>query len=58
VDTHRVNGMCAHIGGGPQLKDVIVRVASEALWRKLGKIIKRLGRLVKLKLSTCPKVGT
>jgi len=58
VDTHRVNGMCAHIGGGLQLKDVIVQVAFEALWKKLGKIIKRLGRLVKLELTTCPKAET
>jgi hypothetical protein len=41
-----------------QLKDVVVRVASEALWKKLGKIIKMLGRLVELKLSVRLKAGT
>jgi hypothetical protein len=30
------------------LKDVVVQATFEALWKKLGKIIERLGRLVKL----------
>ncbi len=40
--------VCTHIKGSPQLKDVVVQTTFEVLWRKLGKIIKRLGRLVEL----------
>ncbi len=40
--------MCGHIKGGLQLKDVIVQAMFEAMWRKLGKIIERLGILVEL----------
>jgi hypothetical protein len=39
MDTHRFNG-------GVQLNDVIIQIMFEPLWRKLEKIIERLGRLV------------
>jgi len=40
--------VCTHIGGSLQLKDMVIQTTFETLWRKVGKIIKRLGRLVKL----------
>ncbi len=49
MDTHEVEGMCAHaLKGYLQLKDGVVQIVFEMLWKKLGKIIKRLGRLVEL----------
>jgi hypothetical protein len=30
------------------LKDVLIQATSEVMWKKMGKIIKRLGRLVEL----------
>jgi hypothetical protein len=49
MDTHGVEGMCAHaLNGYLQLKDGVVQIVFEALWKKLGKIIERLGRSVEL----------
>ncbi len=47
--------MCTHNKGGLQSKDVVVTTASKALWKKLGKIIERLGILVKL--NQAPALG-
>jgi len=49
MDTHGVEGMCAHtLNGYLQLKDRVVQILLEVLWKKLGKIIERLGRSVEL----------
>ncbi len=49
MDTHGVEGMCAHtLNGYLQLKDGVVQFVFEVLWKQLGKIIERLGRLVEL----------
>jgi len=37
-----------------QLKDGVVKVVFEVLWKNLGKIIERLGRLVELKAKHPP----
>jgi hypothetical protein len=40
--------MGAHIKASLQLKDVVVQITFEVLWKKMGKIIKRLGKWVEL----------
>jgi hypothetical protein len=40
--------VCTHIEGYLQLKDMIIQITFKMLLRRIGKIIKRLGRLVKL----------
>ncbi len=40
--------VCTHIKGGLQVKDVVIRAMSETMWKKLGKIIERLGKLIEL----------
>jgi hypothetical protein len=46
VDTHKVEwDVWTHIKGGLQLEDVIVQVAFEALWKKMGNIIKKVGKI-------------
>ncbi len=44
----QLKDLCAHIEGNMQLKDVIVQAMFEALWKKLGKIIKRLEKLINI----------
>jgi hypothetical protein len=41
-------GVCSHIEGYLQLRDGVIQVVFKVLWKKLGKIIKRLGKLVEL----------
>jgi hypothetical protein len=54
MDTHGVEGMCAHASRGYlQLKDGVIQIVFKMLWKKIGKIIERLGRLVKFKPNTC-----
>jgi len=46
VDTHKVEwDVWTHIKGALQLEGVIVQVASEALWKNLGNIIKEVGKI-------------
>jgi hypothetical protein len=40
--------VCIHIKGYLQLKDGVIQVLFKALWKILGKLIERLGRLVEL----------
>jgi hypothetical protein len=58
MDTHKINGMCACIKGYPQLKDVVIQIMFKTMWRKLGKIIKRLKRLIELKPNAHPRAKT
>ncbi len=49
MDTHKVDGMCAHTSKDVlQLKDGVIKVVYEMLCKKLGKIIERLEKLVEL----------
>jgi hypothetical protein len=41
-------GVCTYIEGYLQLKDGVVQVVFKVLWKKIGKKIKRLGKLVEL----------
>jgi hypothetical protein len=49
MDTHGIKGMCAHaLRGYFQLKDGVIQIVFEVMWKKLGKIIERLERPVEL----------
>jgi hypothetical protein len=40
--------VCTHIEGCLQLRGGVVQVAYDMLWKKLGKIIERLGRVAEV----------
>jgi len=49
MDTHKVDGMCSHTSMDAYIwRDGVVQVMYEVLWKKLGKVIGRLGKLVEL----------
>jgi hypothetical protein len=41
-----------------QLKDVVIQIMFEAMWRKLRKIIKKLKKLIELKPNAHPRAKT
>jgi len=43
-----LDGMCAHALNDTYKRDGVVQIVFKALWKKLGKIIERLGKLVEL----------
>jgi hypothetical protein len=43
-----LDGMCAHALNDTYKRDGVVQIVVKALWKKLGKIIERLGKLVEL----------
>jgi hypothetical protein len=47
--------MCAHtFEGCLQLKDVVVQTTYEVLWKKLEKVIEKLGKLIELEAKHPP----
>jgi hypothetical protein len=47
VDTHR-GDVCTHIEGYLQLRDGVVQIMFETLWKRLKKLVENLRRFVEL----------